>query len=214
MYGFIIMSLCQFADKAILVLLVVFLSVVGLLVQKKLRDECQRKEKENVVDRPSFFDEDAGKLAYAYFPHPMPQTAHSISYFSPYLVKDCVLHYKPRDERGKAYDNVRGIVITPQLTLLREILFQKEFPDDIREIMKHYKGRLPTEAEIRAIYAQKSQICNNLMELGESPLCERRYLFTCGDEKKDKVYNYCLDFATGEVVLADCDSFVAAVLVE
>lgn len=79
---------------------------------------------------------------------------------------------------------------------------------------KQYEGRFPTKDEIEQIYAKFNEINQNLYECGESLLRRRRYLYTSGDEDADGKMNYCLDFATGQQSLANCDSVVGAVLVE
>lgn len=163
---------------------------------------------------PSFFNTEAGKLPYVYHSVPFTQTARTITYRSPYLGIDQTIRYCPRNKRGKDFDNVRGIAVSENLTLLREIVIHDMFPGDIREICKHFSGRLPTEAEIKQIFEKKAMICNNLLECGEPLLQDRRYLYTCGDALQDDLYNYCLHFATGETHLADCDDYVSAFLVE
>ncbi|MBR1605541.1 MAG: hypothetical protein IJ660_05500, partial [Alphaproteobacteria bacterium] len=100
------------------------------------------------------------------------------------------------------------------LILLRSILFTSNFPDDIREMAKQYEGRFPNKDEIEQIYAKFKEINQNLYECGEPLLQRKKYLYTSGDEKADKMMNYCLNFANGQDSLADCDSFVGAVLVE
>ncbi len=163
---------------------------------------------------PSFFNADTGTLPYVYHPQPVTQKLRRIKYTSPYLGIEQEVVYHPRNKAGKAFDHVRGIAVSPTLTLLREIIVESDFPGDIRTYIKHFNGRLPNENEIKQIYAKRAMICNNLLECGEPLLQERRYLYTCGNLKKDRDYNYCLDFSTGEITIADCDSYVAAILVE
>ena len=158
--------------------------------------------------------EPAEKLPYVYYNKPVEQKEHTIRYYSPYLGKKEEILFRPRQKRGKPFDNVRGIVVTDDLVLLRSILFISNFPDDIREMAKQYEGRFPTESEIKQIYAKFNEINQNLYECGEPLLQRKKYLYTSGDEKADKVMNYCFNFATGQDSLADCDSHVAAVLVE
>ncbi len=157
--------------------------------------------------------EPAEKLPYIYYDKPVRQTAHTIRYYSPYLGMEQEVLFRPRKKRGKAFDNVRGIRVTDRLILLRSILFTANFPGDIREMAKQYEGRLPNEAEIKQIYAKFKEINQNLYECGEPLLEKRKYLYTSGNEEDDKEMNYCLDFTTGEKSLADCDSYVCAVLV-
>ena len=163
---------------------------------------------------PDPLPEPAEKLPYVYFDKPVRQTAHTIRYYSPYLGMEQEIPFRPRKKRGKPFDNVRGIVVTDRLVLLRSILFTSNFPDDIREMAKQYDGRFPNEAEIEQIYAKFNEINQNLYECGEPLLQRRKYLYTCGNENEDKCLNYCYNFATGKKSLADCDSYVSAVLVE
>lgn len=156
----------------------------------------------------------AEKLSYVYYPKPMRQTKHTIRYYSPYLGVESEIKFIPRKIRGILFDNVKGIVISDDLVLLRQILFNRQFPDDIREIAKQYEGRFPNEAEINLIYAKFDEINRNLYECGEPLLTRDKYLFTCGDKDEDEQMNWCLNFATGQRSYADCDSFVCAVLVE
>ena len=156
----------------------------------------------------------AEKLPYVYYDRPIEQRAYTIRYHSPYLGIEQSVPFKPRKERGKPFDNVRGIKVTDNLILLRAILFNSLFPDDIREIAKQYKGRFPTKAEIKEIYAKFDEINQNLYECGEPLLMRRKYLYTSGDEQEDEIMNYCLNFANGQDSYADCDSWVCAVLVE
>lgn len=163
---------------------------------------------------PDPVPEPADKLPYVYYDKPVEQKAHTIRYWSPYLGKEQEISFRPRKERGKPFDDVRGIKVTEDLILLRSILFTSNFPDDIREMAKQYEGRFPNKAEIEQIYAKFNEINQNLYECGEPLLKRRKYLYTSGDVNADKTMNYCLNFATGQDSLADCDSFVGAVLVE
>ena len=158
--------------------------------------------------------EPADKLPYVYFDKPIEQKAHTIRYYSPYLGIEKEIPFRPRKERGKLFDDVRGIVVSENLILLRSILFTSNFPDDIREMIKQYDGRLPTETEIKQIYAKFKEINQNLYECGEPLLKKWKYLYSSGNKEADKAMNYCLNFANGEKSLADCDSSVCAVLVE
>lgn len=161
---------------------------------------------------PSFYDKSAGKMPYVYHDRPVPQYERQIHYRSPYLGINRVITYSPREEYGREFDNVRGIKVNDKLIVLREMLFTWVLPGDIREISKQFPGRLPNEEEIRQIFAHRSSICNNLLELGEQPLLTRPYLFHKGDGR-DEDFNYCLNFSTGETTIADCDDCVAALLV-
>lgn len=156
----------------------------------------------------------AEKLPYVYYDKPVEQVKHIICFYSPYLGKERVIPFRPRKARGKPFDNVKGIQVAENLVMLRNILFSENFPDDIREMAKQYEGRFPNKAEIEQIYAKFNEINQNLYECGEPLLVRRKYLYTSGDEHADKVMNYCLNFANGQDSLADCDSFVGAVLVE
>ncbi len=158
--------------------------------------------------------EPADKLPYVYYDKPVRQEVHTIHYYSPYLGMEQDVLFRPRKRRGKAFDNVRGIQVSDRLVLLRSILFTSNFPGDIREMAKQYEGRLPNEAEIKQIYAKFKEINQNLYECGEPLLEKRKYLYTSGDEGTDKMMNYCLNFASGQESLVDCDSFACAVLVE
>lgn len=158
--------------------------------------------------------EPADKLPYVYFDKPIEQKPYTIRYYSPYLGLEREIPFRPRKKRGQAFDDVRGIVVADNLVLLRSILFTSNFPDDIREMAKQYEGRFPTEAEIEQIYTKFKEINQNLYECGEPLLQKRKYLYTSGDETADKSMNYCLNFANGQKSLADCDSYVCAVLVE
>lgn len=158
--------------------------------------------------------EPAEKLPYVYFDKPVEQKVHTIRYYSPYLGKEQEIFFRPRKKRGKPFDDVRGIVVTDRLILLRSILFTSNFPDDIREMAKQYDGGFPNEAEIEQIYAKFNEINQNLYECGEPLLQQRKYLYITGDEEADKRMNYCLNFANGKKSIADCDSCVCAVLVE
>lgn len=158
--------------------------------------------------------ESAEKLPYVYYDSPREQVAHNICYYSPYLGTKMEIPFRPRKARGKPFDNVRGIQVADNLVLLRHILFTSNFPDDIREMAKQYEGRFPNKAEIEQIYAKFNEINQNLYECGEPLLQRRKYLYTSGDANADKTMNYCLNFATGHDSLADCDSYVGAVLVE
>lgn len=161
---------------------------------------------------PSFFDKSAEKFPYVYHERPFVQIERKLSYHSPYLGIDRVLTYSPREEYGRSFDNVRGIKVHDGLIVLREILFNGAFPGDIREIIKQFPGRLPNESEMQLVFENRSSVCNNLLELGEQPLLERRYLYHKGDGQ-DEVFNYCLDFHTGKLAIADCDDWVSAFLV-
>lgn len=158
--------------------------------------------------------EPAGKLPYVYYDEPVEQDEYTIHYWSPYLGKEVDVAIKPRKERGKPFDKVRGIQVTDNLILLRSILFVSNFPGDIREMAKQYEGHLPSKQELAQIYAKFKEINQNLYECGEHLLTKRRYLYTTGDLEEDNAMNRCLDFATGQDSLADCDSHVSAVLVE
>lgn len=140
--------------------------------------------------------------------------AHTIRYYSPYLKREMEVPFRPRKKCGKPFDNVRGIMIADGLVLLRNILFTQNFPDDIREISKQYEGRIPNKTELEQIYAKFNEINQNLYECGEPLLKRWKYLYTSGDDNADRIMNYCLNFANGQDSLADCDSFVCAVLVE
>ncbi|MBR3662267.1 MAG: hypothetical protein IKN67_03180 [Alphaproteobacteria bacterium] len=168
----------------------------------------------NKTSRTDIVPEPAEKLPYVYYDKPVEQTAYTIHYYSPYLGKQRSIPFQPREERGKPFDDVRGIVVADNLILLRSILFTDNFPDDIREMAKQYDGRLPNKAEIKQIYSNFCRINQNLYECCEPLLRRWKYLYTSGDENADKAMNYCLNFATGQESLADCDSFVCAVLVE
>lgn len=161
---------------------------------------------------PSFYDKTAVKLPYVYHEKSVPQFERTIHYRSPYLGINRSIAYSPREEYGCEFDNVIGIKISDKLIVLREIFFYGTLPDDIREIIKQFSGRLPDEEEIRQIFAHRSSICNNLLELGEQPLLTKPYLFNKGDGK-DEVFNYCLNFSTGETIIVDCDDCVSALLV-
>lgn len=163
---------------------------------------------------PGFYNPKAGKLPYVYYDFPVKQISRSIKYVSPYLGIEQEIKYRPRHESGKNFDNVKGIAVSENLTLLREIVISDLFPGDVRKLIKHFSGRLPTEDELRQIFEKRAMICNNLLECGEPLLRSARYLYTCGNEQEDRDYNYCLHFATGDDVLADCDSYVCAILVE
>jgi len=158
--------------------------------------------------------EPAEKLPYVYYDSPREQVKHTICFYSPYLGMDRSIPFRPRKNRGIPFDNVRGIQVADNLVLLRSILFTSNFPDDIREMAKQYDGRFPNKAEIEQIYTKFNEINQNLYECGEPLLKKWKYLYTSGDERADKTMNYCLNFATGQDSLADCDSFVCAVLVE
>ncbi len=190
-----------------------------------LRIHCVESIKKQTLQSPIFMSvnknsrtdivpEPAEKLPYVYYDKPVEQTAYTIRYYSPYLGKVREIQFRPRKIRGKSFDNVRGIVVADNLILLRSILFTANFPDDIREIAKQHEGRLPNKDEIEQIYAKFDEINQNLYECGEPLLKRGKYLYTSGDENADKAMNYCLNFATGQESLADCDSFVCAVLVE
>ncbi len=155
----------------------------------------------------------AEKLPYVYTDNPIEQKAHTIRYYSPYLGMERENEFCPRKERGKPFDNVLGIQVNDKLILLRNIFFTANFPDDIREMAKQYDGRFPNEEEIKQIYAKFNEINQNLYECGEPLLRKWKYLYTSGNEDADKRMNYCLNFATGQKSLADCDSLVCAVLV-
>lgn len=163
---------------------------------------------------PDPIPEPAEKLPYVYFDSPREQVKHTIHYRSPYLGLDRAIPFRPRKERGKPFDNVRGIQVTDNLVLLRSILFTSNFPGDIREMAKQYEGRFPTEAEIEQIYAKFNEINQNLYECGEPLLQRWKYLYNSGDAKADLAMNYCLNFANGKKTYADCDSEICAVLVE
>lgn len=199
--------------------------VIGLFLEYIIfsqSDECKKEKPNgpfcvavgNVDDADDPIPEPAEKLPYVYYDKPIEQMAHTIRYYSPYLGEERKIPFRPRKERGKPFDNVRGIVVADGLVLLRSILFSSNFPDDIREMAKQYEGRLPNKAEIEQIYAKFNEINQNLYECGEPLLQRWKYLYTSGDQNADKVMNYCLNFATGQTTLADCDSFVCAVLVE
>ncbi|MBQ8480999.1 MAG: hypothetical protein IJ532_00495 [Alphaproteobacteria bacterium] len=158
--------------------------------------------------------EPAEKLPYVYYDKPVEQVAYTIYYYSPYLGKEQSIPFRPRKDRGKPFDNVRGIRVSENLVLLRRILFTSNFPDDIREMAKQYEGCFPTEPEIELIYAKFDEINQNLYECGEPLLKRRKYLYTTGDEDEDKSMNYCLNFANGQKSYADCDNMIGAVLVE
>ncbi len=159
--------------------------------------------------------EPAEKLPYVYYKDgPKEQEAYTICFYSPYLGKECEIPFRPRKKRGKPFDNVRGIQVADGLVLLRSILFTSNFPDDIREIAKQYEGRFPNEEEIKQIYAKFKEINQNLYECGEPLLRKWKYLYTSGDINADKIMNYCLNFADGQMSIADCDSLVCAVLLE
>lgn len=161
---------------------------------------------------PSFFDSSASKLPYVYHEKPEQQKPRRITYHSPYLGIERVLDYTPRAEYGQSFDNVKGIKVCENLIILREVFINDLLPGDAREILRQFPGRLPNQQEIELIYANRSLLCNNLLELGESPLADSWYLFHKGDGR-DENWNYCLDFSTGFIVSADCDECIAALLV-
>ena len=163
---------------------------------------------------PDPVPESAEKLPYVYYDKPVEQVKHNICFYSPYLGKIRSIPFHPRKDRGKPFDSVRGIQVTENLVMLRNILFSSNFPDDIREMAKQYEGRVPNKSEIEQIYAKFNEINQNLYECGEPLLIRGKYLYTSGDEDSDQTMNYCLNFANGQDSLADCDSFVGAVLVE
>jgi len=162
---------------------------------------------------PSFFDSTAAKLPYVYG-EPKEQKARRIDYRSPYLGITRTLEYTPRAEYGRAFDNVKGIQVAENLIILREVFINDLLPGDAREILRQFPGRLPNQQEIELIYANRSSLCNNLLELGESPLADSWYLFHKGGGRDNDFNYYCLDFATGDVISADCDECVAALLVD
>lgn len=168
----------------------------------------------NGEDEPDPVPKPAEKLPYVYYDKPVEQVAHTIHYRSPYLGLDRAIPFRPRKDRGKPFDNVRGIQVADNLVLLRSIMFTSNFPDDIREMAKQYEGRFPNKDEIEQIYAKFNEINQNLYECGEPLLQRWKYLYTSGDEHADETMNYCLNFANGQDSLADCDSEVCAVLVE
>ncbi|MBQ8464748.1 MAG: hypothetical protein IJ545_01925 [Alphaproteobacteria bacterium] len=193
-------------------LLLVIRSLLHVDDSKPQGPFCVPANNTNNADDPQ--PEPAEKLPYVYYSKPVEQEARTIRYYSPYLGKVMEIPFRPRKIRGKSFDNVRGIVVADNLILLRSILFTSNFPDDIREMAKQYEGRFPNKDEIEQIYAKFKEINQNLYECGEPLLQRKKYLYTSGDEKADKMMNYCLNFANGQDSLADCDSYVAAVLVE
>ena len=182
----------------------------------KGKEKPQGSSPESISDNnePDPVPEPAEKLPYVYYDKPVEQVKHNICFYSPYLGMQKSISFRPRKNRGKPFDNVRGIQVAENLVMLRNILFSSHFPDDIREIAKQYDGRFPTKDELEQIYAKFNEINQNLYECGEPLLKRRKYLYTSGDERADEVMNYCINFADGQDSLADCDSFVCAVLVE
>ena len=135
------------------------------------------------------------------------------TYFSPsrgldgMYVTDCI---HPRLERGKKYDNIRGIIVNNKFVLLREVFINGYFPEDIGNIIKLLQGRLPTAEEFKMLYEFRNNINLLLDAFGEPLLNKGKYLCTgnlrCGE--------YCLfDFTTGEVESGTNFDIVSACLV-
>lgn len=211
-FGLIACALCAFVlESTFLGISSLLLLVVFVYTAKKEELQDPFTPADNKEDDP--VPEPAEKLPYVYLDEPVEQKAYTIHYYSPYLGKECSIPFRPRKERGKPFDNVLGIQVSENLVLLRSILFTANFPDDIRRIAKQYDGRFPNEEEIKQIYSKFKEINQNLYECGEPLLRRWKYLYTSGDEDADKRMNYCLNFATGQKSLSDCDGLVCAVLV-
>ena len=122
--------------------------------------------------------------------------------------------YRPRNKAGKAFDHVRGIAVSPTLTLLREIIVESDFPGDIRTYIKHFNGRLPNESEIKQIYAKRAMILQQPARMRRTAAAGTALSVHLRRPRKDRDYNYCLDFSTGKSQLPTVSGYVAAILVE
>lgn len=173
------------------------------------------KEEENSDDTPATEEEySASTPALSYLRNGRKkQRMHFIRYKSPYYGTNETVVYYPRLFTKRKFDDVKGIIIENKFVLLREIFLNRMLPGDICEIAKQFEGHLPTEEQIKKVFAHKDEISKMLDKIGEEPLDPREYLYTCGDAEKDATFNYCLNFENGNDYPADCDENVSAFLV-
>ena len=138
------------------------------------------------------------------------QKRQTITYVSPFMGTKETAVFHPQGKRK--FINVKGIIIDNDFILFRTF-FDRMLPGDIREVVKHFEGCLPTEKQIKTIYEHQSEISQRLLNLGEESLKKTTYLYTCGNIDEDDKFNYCINFATGNTYSADCDDNVSAFLV-
>lgn len=142
------------------------------------------------------------------------QEKYELTYYSPIMSKNVTIDIFPRDQRGKPYDHICGIVIDDKFVLMREVIIPEyTFPGDIYSIMKQLPPdyKLPSLQDMVTVRKLLPEINSILKKLGEDPLSTTaRYL--CAKKPEDKDY-CCFDMETGKETYAESDDQALAIFI-
>lgn len=142
------------------------------------------------------------------------QEKYELTYYSPIMSKNVTIDIFPRDQRGKPYDHICGIVIDGRFVFMREVIISDyKYPGDIYGIMKQLSPnyRLPSLQDMVTVRKLLPEINSILKKLGEDPLSTMaRYL--CAKEPEDYDYRF-FDMETGKETYAEFDDMAHAIFI-
>ena len=142
------------------------------------------------------------------------QKKYELTYYSPIMSKNVTIDIFPRDQRGKPYDHICGIVIDGRFVFMREVIISDyKYPGDIYGIMKQLSPnyRLPSLQDMATVRKLLPEINSILKKLGEDPLSTMaRYL--CAKEPEDYDYRF-FDMGTGKETYAEFDDMAHAIFI-